>query len=971
MIGPGLPGIADGAAAERLIEDFAALGAAQARFAASRAGGAVLRVLGGNAPYLAGLAVREPDIVIGVSRRSAGVMLDLVMARLRATAPDAPRAVVARALREAKRRAGLAIALADLAGDWRVEAVTRALSDLADAAIAVALRHLLRTLHDRGTITLPDPAHPEVGSGFAVLGMGKLGARELNYSSDIDLVLLFDPACRVYPDNSLCRVYPDGAQSAMARLARDFVPLLAERDADGMVFRVDLRLRPDPAASPPVISLAAALAYYESHGRTWERAAFSKARPVAGDIGFGAAFLEQIRPFIWRRNLDFAAIAEIHDMKRRIDQRHPDVPGSVLGRDVKLGRGGIREIEFIAQTLELVWGGHEPALRIAPTLPALRALAAAGHLPRAVVRALSAAYRRLRVIEHRLQMVEDRQTHRLPETPDGFASFALFMGEADAARFAAGLDALFERVHGHFAAFFDAEAGGEAGLDPGETGAAPAAFQAHVARLGFQDVAHLTERLRAWRQGTLPALRAARARDLLDAVLSPLLAALARQPDPDLAFRRFDQMLERQRAGIALLSLFQRNPALLGRLATVLGAAAPLAEHLAAHPGALDALLAPVARFTRPAPVLRRLLREADDLESAVTILRRFVRREEFHLAVATLERRIDVDQAGAWRSDLAGAAMVSLLPRVMADVARRYGVLRGGRFAIVALGRAGAREMQPGSDLDLMMIYDHPAGTRAQTARLPASQYFGRLAQALVGAITAPGAEGPIYPVDMRLRPSGNKGPVAVSLAAFRHYHDEAAWTWERLALTRARVIAATRGFAPVVDAAIRAALCRQVDASVIRADTVAMRARLAAEAPASGPYFLNHQFDLKHRAGGMMELGFVVEALQLVGGRAHPAIFRPCTREALAALAGAGLMAADEASALIAADHWFRAVQAMRRITGLAAPRADSAPASLAPILAAAGVVDFAALIATMEAQAAMVRRAFVVHLGSISAG
>ncbi len=369
--------------------------------------------------------------------------------------------------------------------------------------------------------------------------------------------------------------------------------------------------------------------------------------------------------------------------------------------------------------------------------------------------------------------------------------------------------------------------------------------------------------------------------------------------------------------------------------------------------------------------MLRRLLREADDLEAAVITLRRFVRREEFHLAVATLERRIDVDQAGTWRSDLAGAAIVSLLPRVMADVARRYGVLRGGRFAIVALGRAGAREMQPGSDLDLMLIYDHPAVAGAQTARVPASQYFSRLAQALVGAITAPGAEGPIYPVDMRLRPSGNKGPVAVSLAAFRHYHAEAAWTWERLALTRARVIAATRGFAPVVEAAIRVALCREVDAAVIRADTVAMRARLAAEAPASGPYYLNHRFDLKHRVGGMMELGFVVEALQLIGGRAHPAVFRPCTREALAALADAGMMAADEAAALIAADHWFRAVQAMRRITGLAAPDAESAPASLAPILAAAGVLDFDGLIATMEAQAAVVRRAFVVHLGAICPG
>ncbi|MDD2877854.1 MAG: bifunctional [glutamine synthetase] adenylyltransferase/[glutamine synthetase]-adenylyl-L-tyrosine phosphorylase [Acidiphilium sp.] len=946
--GTGLPLAADPAGATRLIEAFAAMGRAEARFVRTRAGEAALACLGGNAPYLAGLALREPDIMMDVVKSGAAPILASVMARLRGIAPVAPRAVIARDLRQAKRRAGLAIALADLAGDWSVERVTQALSDLADASIAVALCHLLRGLHDRGTIALPDPGNPEAGSHFAVLGMGKLGARELNYSSDIDLVLMFDPSCRVYRD---------GAQSAMARLARDFVPLLAERDADGMVFRVDLRLRPDPAATPPVISLAAALTYYESQGRTWERAAFSKARPVAGDIVFGAAFLEQIRPFIWRRNLDFAAIGEIHDMKRRIDQRHRDQPGSVLGRDVKLGRGGIREIEFMVQTLELVWGGHEPGLRIPGTLAALRALAAAQHLPRAVVRQLAAAYQSLRRTEHRLQMIDDRQTHSLPDTEAGLAAFATFMGEADVARFAVALDRLFEQVHGHFAAFFDADASAVPDLDLGETGSTPAAFDGYAAALGFKDTQHLAARLRAWRGGTLAALRAARARSLLDAILPALLAALGRQPDPDLAFRRFDQMLERQRAGISLLSLFQRNPALLDRLATILGAAAPLAEHLAAHPGALDALLAPVARFTRPAPALRRLLHDAGDLELTVNVLRRFVRREDFHLSVATLERQIDVDAAGGLRADLAKAALTALLSRVMADFVRRFGRLRGGRFGIVALGRVGAQEMLPGSDLDLMFIYDHPPDA---AAKLPASTYFIRLAHALVGTITAQGPEGPMYPVDMRLRPSGNKGPVAVPLAGFRRYHEQEVWTWERLALTRARVLTATRGFAPVVESAIRAALCRDVPAPMIRADTVAMRARLARDMPATGA------FDLKYRTGGMLELAFTVEALQLIHGRRDPALLHPCTREALAGLARAGKLEAGEAAALIDADHLFRTIQGMMRITGLAEPSETAAPASLAPLLAAVGVGDFAALLDRAEAAATLVRMAFLRHIG-----
>lgn len=943
------PPPADGEGADRLVSAFASLGATQARFARSKAGRAALEALGGNAPYLAELALREPDVLTGTLRDGPEPVLARVMARLEAVNLLAARAQVARDLRAAKRRAALTIALADLAGTWSVERVTTALSALADTCVSVALRHLLRALHERGTIILPDPARPEYGSCFAVLGMGKLGARELNYSSDIDLVLIFDPSSPVYRED---------AQSAMARLARDLVPLLAERDADGMVFRVDLRLRPDPAATPPVVSLAAALTYYESHGRTWERAALSKARPVAGDIAFGTGFLDQIRPFIWRRNLDFAAISEIHDMKRRIDQRHRNQPGQVAGRNVKLGRGGIREIEFIVQTLELVWAGHEPGLRVPATLPALRALAVAKHLPGKAARELADAYRALRRIEHRLQMVDDRQTHSLPDAADRLAGFGVFMGEADATRFATGLDEMFETVHGHFAAFFDTDADAGTVIDAGESGPVPEAFHAQVTALGFGNARHLAERLRAWRDGSLPALRQARARGLLDAILPALLRALARQSDPDLAFRRFDQLLERQRAGVSLLSLFQHNPALLDRLAAILGAAAPLAEHLAAYPGAMDALLSPVARFTRPAPVLRRLLRDADDMDSTVNTLRRFVRREEFHLAAATLECRIGVDAAAAWRSDLARASLASLLPRVMADFARRYGRVRGGRFAIVALGRVGAREMQPGSDLDLMLIYDHPADGGA--ARLPASQYFSRLAHGLVGAITSPGVEGPIYPVDMRLRPSGNKGPFAVLLAAFRRYHAEDAWTWERLALTRARVMTATRGFAPVVEAAIRDALCKVVPASSIRADTVSMRARLARDAPASG------SFDLKHRIGGMMELAFVVEALQLIHGPCNTALFRPRTVEALAALADHGIFTPDEAAALIGADRWYRAVQAMRRITGLSAPAPDSASAALAPILAAGGAADFAGLIVRMDEQAAVVRAAFMRHLG-----
>ncbi|HQT46956.1 MAG TPA: glutamate-ammonia-ligase adenylyltransferase, partial [Acidocella sp.] len=596
---PRLPQPADPQAARHLREDFAALGEAQAAFTTTVQGRAVLDALGGNAPYLADLALRESACLLAALAQGPEQCFAAALEDLHALAPDTTRREIASALRQAKRRAALTIALADLAGLWPLPRITAALSDLAETTLRVAVSHLLRSLHEGGQVTLPSPETPEQNCGFVALALGKLGARELNYSSDIDLVLLFDP------DNS---VYPPDAQAMMARFARDLVALLANRDADGYVFRVDLRLRPDPGATPPVVALPTALAYYESHGRTWERAAFSKARPVAGDLALGASFLSAIRPFIWRKNLDFAAIADIHDMKRQIDAQHGK--DGLLGRDVKLSHGGIREIEFIVQTLSLVWGGQEPALRIPATLDALPALAKAGHMPEAAARALAADYCRLRQVEHRLQMVADRQTHELPATDAVLAQFATFL---DAKNFLRDFPRLLARVHRHFLAFFDAGNDAEEvrALNPGTQGPPPEVFATHLKALGFSDIKHLAERLRVWSGGEMPALRSERARSLLDNILPHLLKVLSQQPDPDKAFALFDTLLSRQRAGIQLLSLFQRNPALLRRLAAVLGAAPALAEYLAQDAQALEALLIPNARFAAPRPVLRRLLREA------------------------------------------------------------------------------------------------------------------------------------------------------------------------------------------------------------------------------------------------------------------------------------------------------------------------------------------------------------------------
>jgi len=931
------PRPADEAAAARLIESFAALGKAEAKAARTEEGRRVLEAFGGNAPYLADLAMKESAALLAVMKHGADVEFRRILTALRKIPLKTKRDDLACQLRQAKARAALTIAFADIGGTWSLQTITGALSELAAASLIAAIRHLLFALHAAGAITLPSPAEPEQRSGFVALALGKLGAGELNYSSDIDLVLLYD---------SENPVYPEAAQPIMARLARDLVSLLSARDEHGYVFRIDLRLRPDPAATPPVVSLLTALTYYEAHGRTWERAAFSKARPIAGDLALGEQFLAAIKPFIWRRHLDFAAISDIRGMKRQIDAGQSQ--NGLAGHDVKLGRGGIREIEFIVQTLSLVWGGQDVALRIPQTLRALPALARAGHLPDAAARELAAAYMTLRKIEHRLQMVADRQTHELPASDEGLHRFAIFLGDEN---FPKTFPKLLAKVHKHFLAFFDAGAEQAAPplFDPGASGRAPETFAAELQRLGFKDVQHIAERLRAWAAGTIPALRSERARELLESLLPLLLAALGRQQEPDRAFANFDTLISRQRAGVQLLSLFARNPALLDRLAAVLGAAPALAEHLAQDAQALEALLVPIARFASPKPLLKRLLKEAGDLEDAIGITRRFVRREEFHLSVATLEGRLDADQAGRLRSNLAAAALAALLPLVLANHIRRFGKIRGAKFGVVALGKAGGAEMLPGSDLDLMLIYDFAPADVAPT------QYFVRLAYAFTGALTAQGPEGPIYQVDMRLRPSGNQGPVAVSLASFRHYHASESWTWERMALTRARVLAATPNFAPILNADILAALTRLAPAADILDDTAAMLKRVNAEFPAAGPW------DVKYCIGGMIELAFIAEALLLIHGPARPDLFQFNTAAAIRALAQAGYVQEPDATLLLKADFLWRTIQGITRITGMRVSDETPPEPLLAPLLRATSAIDLAELRATMAHAQNAVRNCF----------
>jgi [glutamine synthetase] adenylyltransferase / [glutamine synthetase]-adenylyl-L-tyrosine phosphorylase len=965
----------DEAAADRLVERFQAIGEAEARLLEAPGALPMLRCLGGNSPYLAALALREPGAIRGLLTNGPQATFADSLSCLSHVSPVAKRPDIAAALRQAKRATALIAAIADVGGIWPLETVTGTLSELAGATLGLAIRHLLRTAHDNGDIRLQDVNRPELNCGFVALAMGKLGAAELNYSSDIDLILLYDATAPVYAGGRAA----DSIGSFTSRLARDLITLMEARDANGYVFRTDLRLRPDPAATPPAVSLHAALTYYESMGQNWERAAMIKARPIAGDLPLGHRFLEAIRPFVWRRGLDFAAVADIHAMKRRIDVakktalgRVGDPVARIAGHNVKLGEGGIREIEFLVQTLQMVWGGRDPTLRVKPTLPAMARLVATRHLEETARRQLEESYRFLRRTEHRIQMVNDRQTHNLPEQPAEMDRIARFMGYPDTPAFALDFLRHVDIVGVNYRAVFEhvpdlpgTEAAGPE-LDFRGDDPEPVATVAALHGLGYHDAKRIVSAVRQWLAGRVRALRSGRARDLMTTMVPSILVTLGRQANPDEAFNRFDRFISALPTGVQPMSLFQRNPLLLDRIAAVLGAAPMLSEHLARNPNALEGLLSNEEDVDAER-MLRSRMTGAARLEDVIQIVRRAVKERDFFLSVATLEGRLDVNASGRQRSALAEAALSVLVPRVLADFATRFGRVRGGGLVVVAMGKAGGREMMAGSDLDLMFIYDHPADSAESRGgrSLPASQWFVRAVQACIAALTAPGPEGQMYALDMRLRPSGNKGPIAVSLESFKHYHEWDAWTWERMALTRARVVAGPAALRQRVNLAIEAAIRRQQEPHQIRTNATSMRGRMARDLRPHGPW------DVKLRTGGLIDIEFIAQVLQLVQVREPGYRRSPTTHIALRRLSQAGAIPEPDARSLIDAERLWRTIQGMLRMTvgrveAASLPHASALLLLLAAREAGVAAVDTADLLQKSEKIAQQVRMLFERYVG-----
>ena len=875
--------------------------------------------------------------------------------RLRALLADMP--LDEARLRNLKAELHLLTALADLGGVWDLDAVTGALSDFADLAVraafeiaageAVAVKRLSRN---------PDGKLGFVAGLFCV-AMGKHGAGELNYSSDIDISVFFDPtALRLAPGVE--------AQGFATKFINRVAEILQRRTADGYVFRVDLRLRPDPSSTPVAVSLPAAYSYYESVGQNWERAAFIKARVVAGDEDLGRLFLKNLQPFIWRRNLDFAAIADIHAIKRQIHAHKVDDRLTAAGADLKLGRGGIREVEFFVQTQQLILGGRQAALRTRGTLETLAKLADLGHVTRRDAVTLTDAYRQLRALEHRTQMVADEQTHRLPENDRERKAVAALAGYWPLRSFDADVSRTLRSVNAIYGALFQGE-------EPLSSKHGSLVFTgveddpetlATLTRMGFRDAPRATRAIRQWHHGRIPATRTERGRELFTRLAPRLLDAVAATGSPDIAFDRFGDFFPGLAAGVQLQSLLLAQPTLLDLLVKVLAFAPEFARTLARRPGALDALLDP--GFFGPvdaAAEVKARLDNATGFEAVMDQARRVRAEVAFQIGVQVLSGTADAAAAGAAYADLADALINQLSHASVAEVERTAGAFNG-EVAVIALGKCGSREMSARSDLDLMTLYQPSAADAASALKgWSAETFYARFTQRLVAALSAPTREGGLYEVDLQLRPSGTKGPVAVSVAAFETYYERAAETWELLAMTRARVVwASSDAFAERATDAITKALRQTRSTQDTARDVVEMRDLMMRERPPSGFW------DMKLSSGGMVDIEFCVQFLQLAGaGEGGP--LRQNTAEALEALSAADPLLNEDMTHLLASWRLHQSASQLLKIalSDSADPAAEP-PAFRSLLARITGQPSFPALVRRLGAARIATRKVYAKLLG-----
>jgi glutamate-ammonia-ligase adenylyltransferase len=811
-----------------------------------------------DSPFLSHLIERQPDLVALLKKGDFDAALSAALA---VQIEDD----IGASLRKQRQGVALVTAIADLSGAWGLTKVTRVLSDFADATLDIAINAAFAE-------RVPD----DPVRGFVVIGLGKHGGQELNYSSDIDPIFLYDPAKLPHRERE------DVADSAV-RIGRRVIELLSARDEHGYVFRVDMRLRPSPEVTPITIPVDAAISYYESSALAWEQAAFIRSRVAAGDCELGDYFLKNIQPFIWRRSLDFGQLANIRQMSGQIRDHYHQGQLLGLGYDLKRGRGGIRECEFFAQAHQLIHGGRDPALRIRDTRTALTLLAQKERIGQDEAEALIQAYTLLRTIEHRLQMVNDRQTHSLPEDADELDRVARLHGLDDGA----ALIALLEQHVVRVGAIYDGLAGEEEVSGGRRLADEGLPLHEQLEAMGYADAPPIVSRLTRWRSGQFRAIRSSSARDAFECVLPKIMEALAHAPDPDRALSRFDNLLEKLPSAINFFHLLDARPGLLKLLADVLSYAPTLADALARRSELLEGLIDSTA-LDLPAG-LEGLGAELDarigdqGYERLLDTVRVFVGEKRFAFGVQLIEGRQDPMDVSLAYSQLAEVAVRKLTAATITEFETAHGKVPGSELVILAYGRLGGQALTHASDLDLVLLFTGESGEESDGRRpLGGTQYFNRLAQRVVGALSVQTATGALYEVDTRLRPSGTQGMLCVTLDSFARYQREEAWAWEHMALTRARLV---YGPAEGVEAIIAEILALPRDPAILRKDIVAMRADMAEHKQPKGA------LDVKLCPGGLVDAEFCIHALQLE----HRRGFHPQLAMAADALISNGLLSFD----------------------------------------------------------------------------
>jgi len=800
---------------------------------------ALLQSTAACSPFLHGSIEVEREWVLELAARDPAAE----MATLCAPIDTLSSRETATLLRRRKRQVSLLVALADLGGVWELETVTAALTRFADFACDTLMRALVREAVERNRIALDDP---EVRCGLFALAMGKMGAHELNYSSDIDLIVLFDETLFESDETH-------NAKSQYIRITRKLSQLMNAATSDGYIFRMDLRLRPDPLINPVCLSAGGAMRYYESFARTWERAAFIKARPCAGDRTAADRFLHDIEPFIWRTLLDYAAVQDAADIRGKIsDEKGTGDLSDLHGHDLKLGQGGIRQIELFAQTFQMLAGGRDSSLRLSGTVSALQVLSEAGWIPADVRDRLTECYRTLRNTEHRLQMIQDSQTHSLPRQADDMPRIAALCGYDSTDVFLAELTAVLTDVQ-------RLTSDDETGEETVPTEVVDTAFLTDPDR----------EMIKAWR--SLPALRTDRAVDLFKRLEPMILSRMSLARNPHEALVHFDRFLRGLPAGVQLFSLFDANPKLVELLTDICTTAPRLAEHLGRTSHVFDDVL--YSTFFQPFEETAGLksnleaeLTGLQDYEAILRTARRWLNAQKFRIGVHHLKHMIRHQDVSRNYSHLADVVLHCLWPRVIREFSRRHGPPPGRGASVLAMGSLGAQSMTATSDLDLIVIYDPLDETESMGPRsLSARHYYARLTQTFVAAITAPLGEGVLYEIDMRLRPSGNMGPVATSLDSFLHYQKHKAWTWEHLALTRARTVCGSEAISGEIEAIRTAILSARHDRDQVLGDVQSMRDKLSDHLSRTQD---RDDWELRKGRGRMLDIELLAQTGALLAG-------------------------------------------------------------------------------------------------------